>query len=135
MYQRSLMPCLLLGGMTPSVQSVISPSRTSFHLRKHMDVHWGEQFPCGNCNKLLASHWMLRDQEKGCIQGTRYPHDQCDKDYATKHGLRQHTRAVHGLDRPAQDEVFWCPHCAKAYKVKKSSKGACDHLQPESCQE
>ena len=96
--------------------------KMGYHLRKHMDVHWGEQFPCGSCNKLLASCWMLREHEKGCTQGSRYSCDQCDKDYATKQGLRQHTRAVHGPDRPALDEVFLCPHCAKAFKVKKSMR-------------
>ena len=44
-------------------------SMMGYHLRKHMDVHWGEQFPCQSCDKLLASHWMLREYEKGCTQG------------------------------------------------------------------
>ena len=29
--------------------------KTPCQLRKHMDVHRGEQFPCGNCSKLLAA--------------------------------------------------------------------------------
>ena len=37
--------------------------KTPYQLRKHIDVHRGEQFPCDNCSKLLASH------QKGCIQG------------------------------------------------------------------
>ena len=43
--------------------------KTPYQLGKHMGVHKGEQFPCGNCSKLLASHSMLRDHQKGCIQG------------------------------------------------------------------
>ena len=96
--------------------------KMGYHLRKHMDVHQGEQFPCQSCDKLLVSCQMLREHEKGCTQGSRFSCDQCNKDYATKQGLRQHTRAVHGLDRPAPGEVFLCPHCGKAFKVKKSMR-------------
>ena len=88
---------------------------------KHMDMHWGEQFPCQSCDKLLASCQMLREHRKGCTQGSRFSCNQCDKDYATKQGLRQHTRAVHGLQRPAPNEVFLC-HGGKTFKVKKSMR-------------
>ena len=46
--------------------------KTPYHLRKHMDVHQGEQFPCGNCDKMLLVRRMLRDHEKGCVGGTKY---------------------------------------------------------------
>ena len=45
---------------------------TPYRLREHMDVHRGEQFPCGNCSKLLASHCMLKAHQKGCIQGSKF---------------------------------------------------------------
>ena len=102
--------------------------KMGFCLRKHMDVHQGEQFPCGNCNKMLASCWMLRDHEKGYIQGTRYSCEQCDKDYATKQGLRQHTRGVHGPDRPAQDEVFLVPSLCQGRQGQEVYEGTHDHL-------
>ena len=38
---------------------------TPYQLREHMDVHRGEQFPSGNCSKLLASHHMLKAHQKG----------------------------------------------------------------------
>ena len=41
--------------------------KTPYQLRKHMDVHRGEQFPCSYCSKLLASHHMLKAHQKGCI--------------------------------------------------------------------
>ena len=46
--------------------------KTPYQLREHMDVHSGEQFPCGNCSKLLASHRMLKAHQKGCIQGSKF---------------------------------------------------------------
>ena len=96
--------------------------QTPYQLRKHMDVHKGEQFPCDNCSKLLASHHMLRDHQKGCIQGSKFTCEECGWEYTTKQGLRQHARVTHGPDQPAPDEVFICPHCAKQYKVKKSMR-------------
>ena len=43
--------------------------KTPYRLRKHMDVHRGEQFPCGNCSKLLASHCMLKAHQN---QGSKF---------------------------------------------------------------
>ena len=53
-----------------------------------MDVHRGEQFPCGNCSKLLASRHMLKAHQKGCIQGSKFICEECGQEYATKQGLR-----------------------------------------------
>ena len=92
--------------------------KTPYQLRKHMDVHKGEQFPCDNCSKLLASHHMLRDHQKGCIQGSKFTFEECGWEYTTKQGLRQHTRVTHGPEQPAPDDIFICPHCAKQYRVK-----------------
>ena len=93
-----------------------------YQLRKHMDVHRGEQFPCGNCSKLLASCHMLRDHQKGCIQGSRFTCDECGQEYATKQGLSQHARVTHGPEQPASDEVFICPYSAKQFSIKKSMR-------------
>ena len=87
-----------------------------------MDVHRGEQFPCSNCSKLLASHRMLKVHQKGCIQGSKFICEGCGREYATKQGLRQHTRVTHGPEQPAPDEVFICPFCAKQFGVKKSMR-------------
>ena len=86
---------------------------TPHQLREHMDVHRGEQFSCGNCSKLLASHHMLKVHQKGCIQGSKFTCEWCGQEYATKQGLRQHTRVTHGPEQPVPDEVFICPLCAK----------------------
>ena len=95
---------------------------TPYQLREHMDVHSGEQFPCGNCSKLLASHHMLKAHQKGCIQGSKFTCEGHGHEYATKQGLRQHTRVTHGPEQPAPDEVFVCPFCAKWFGVKKSMR-------------
>ena len=87
-----------------------------------MDVHRGEQFPCGNCSKLLASCHMLKAHQKGCIQGFKFTCEGCGHEYVTKQGLRQHTRVTHGPEQPAPDEVFICPFCAKWFGVKKSMR-------------
>ena len=95
---------------------------TPYQLREHMDVHRGEQFPCGNCSKLLASCRMLKAHQKGCIQGSKFICEECGWEYATKQGLRQHIRVTHGPEQPAPDEVFICPFCAKQFGVKKSMR-------------
>ena len=95
---------------------------TPYQLGEHMDVHRGEQFPCGNCSKLLASHRMLKAHQKGCIQGSKFICEECGQEYATKQGLRQHTKVTHGPEQPALDEVFVCPFCAKRFGVKKSMR-------------
>ena len=97
-------------------------SKMPYWLKKHMDVHRGEQFPYGNCSKLLASHHMLRDHQKGCIQGSKFTCEECGWEYTTKQGLRQHTRVTHGPEQPVPDEVFVCPYRAKQYRVKKSMR-------------
>ena len=94
--------------------------KTLYHLRQHVDVHWGEKFPCRNCDKMLVMRHMLRNHMKGCVGGTKYQYSQCDKEYSTKQGHHQHERAKHGPDAPAPDEVFVCPHCGKQYNIKKS---------------
>ena len=87
--------------------------KTPYQLRKHMDMHRGEQFPCDNCSKLLASHCMLRDHQKGCIQGAKFTCKECGWEYTMKQGLRQHARVTHGPEQPVPDEVFICPYCTK----------------------
>ena len=109
--------------------------KTPYHLRWHMDVHQGEQFPCRNCDKMLVMRCMLRDHEKGCISGTKYQFSQCNKEYSTKQGRCQHERAKHGPDAPAPDELFVCPHCGKQFNIKKVNAGARHNMQWESQQE
>ena len=74
---------------------------TPYRLREHMDVHREEQFLCGNCSKLLAIRRMLKAHQKGCIQGSKFICEECGQEYATKQGLRQHTRVTHGPEQPA----------------------------------
>ena len=93
-----------------------------------MDVHRGEQFPCSICSKLLANHHMLKAHQKGCIQGSKFICEGCGQEYATKQGLRQHTRVTHGPEQPVPDEVFVCPFCAKQFGVKKVNEGAYYYL-------
>ena len=69
--------------------------KTPYWLGKHMDVHKGEQFPCDNCSKLLASDHILRDDQKGCIQGSKFTCEECGQEYAKKQGLRQHATVTH----------------------------------------
>ena len=69
--------------------------------------------------KLLASCHMLRDHQKGCIQGSKFTCEECGQEYAKKQGLRQYARVTHGPEQPVPDEVFICPYCAKQYGVKK----------------
>ena len=52
--------------------------------REHMDVHRGEQLPCGNCSKLLASHCMLKAHQKGCIQGSKFICEECGQEVCYK---------------------------------------------------
>ena len=99
--------------------------KTPYQLREHMDVHRGEQFPCGNCSKLLAIHRMLKAHQKGCVQGSKFTCEGCGHEYATKQGLRQHTRVTHGPEQPVPDEVFICHFCAKQFGFKKSMR---EHL-------
>ena len=60
--------------------------KTPYQLRKHMDVQRGEQFPCDNCSKLLASCHMLRDHQKGCVQGSKFTCEECGWEYTIKQG-------------------------------------------------
>ena len=54
----------------------------------------GANSPCGNCSKLLASHCMLKAHQKVCVQGSKFICEGCGHEYATKQGLRQHTRLL-----------------------------------------
>ena len=60
----------------------------------------GSNSPVGNCSKLLASHCMSRAHQQGCIQGSKFTCEECDQEYVTKQGLRQHTRVTHGPEQP-----------------------------------
>ena len=117
-----LMWCQAVGGEDTKCPICHLVFMTPYQLREHMDVHRGEQFPCGNCSKLLASCHMLKAHQKGCIQGSKFICEECGQEYATKQGLRQHTRVTHGPEQPAPDEVFICPFCAKRFGVKKSMR-------------
>ena len=97
--------------------------KTLYHLRQHMDVHRGEQFPCGNCDKMLVMRHMLRDHEKGCVGGTKYQCSQCDKEYSTKQGHCQHKRAKHGPDAPAQMRCL-CAHTVASNTTLRSQCGS-----------
>ena len=92
-----------------------------------MDVHRGEQFPCGNCSKLLASRHMLKAHQKGCIQGSKFICEECGWEYATKQGLRQHTRVTQGPEQPAPDEVF-AVLFMQSDLGKKANEGAYHYL-------
>ena len=66
----------------------------------------GSNSPVATVSKLLASRHMLKAHQKGCIQGSKFICEECGWEYATKQGLRQHTRVTHGPEQPAPDEVF-----------------------------
>ena len=44
----------------------------------------------------------------------------CGKKYASAQIMKQHEKVSHNAGHPQVDEVFVCPHCQKAYNVKKS---------------
>ena len=94
--------------------------KTHHRLMCHMGVHRGEKFPCEKCGKVLASRRMLRVHVPACVQGRRVPCPDCDQSFASQQGMKQHFRVVHGPEAPEGDESFLCPHCAKAFSVKKS---------------
>ena len=48
------------------------------------------------------------------------PCPDCDWSFASQQGMKQHFRVVHGPKAPEGDKSFLCPHCAKAFSVKKS---------------
>ena len=82
----------------------------------------GGAIPLWQLFKAVGSHCMLRDHQKGCIQGSKFTCEECGQEYVTKQGLRQHTRVSHSPEQPMPDEVFICPYCAKWFGVKKSMR-------------
>ena len=134
----------LLGGTTPTTAGVAAESvlytlptmghqkvkcpvcnqvfKTNHHLRRHMDIHKGSGYPCGKCHKSLSSRKMLQQHEAACKQGCKHTCGTCGREYASVQILKQHQKVSHGAGCPLQDEVFVCPHCQKAYNVKKSMR-------------
>ena len=103
--------------------------KTAHRMRRHMDVHKGTGYPCSKCHKSLSSRKMLRQHEQACKQGKRYDCDVCQKSYASQSILKQHKKVPHGTGAPEPDEAFFCPHCDKRYRVKKSMRehaGVCE---------
>ena len=68
----------------------------------------------------LSFRKMLGQHKQACKQGKRHECDVCNKSYASSSILKQHKRVSHGPDAPEPDEAFFCPHCNKEYRVKKS---------------
>ena len=91
-------------------------------LMKHMGVHHGEKFPCSKCGKVLASRHMLWAHQSACIQGKSVQCPDCGRHYASRQGMKQHHKVVHGVDRPEADEAFPCPHFQKNFSIWKSMR-------------
>ena len=88
----------------------------------------GSNSPVAIVPKLLASHCMLKAHQKGCIQGSKFIFEDCGQEYATKQGLRQHTRVTHGPEQPAPDEVLHLSFLCKAIWGQKVNEGAYHYL-------
>ena len=91
-------------------------------LMKHMGVHHREKYPCSKCGKVLASKRMLCAHQPACIQGKSVQCPDCGRHYASRQGMKQHHKVVHGVNRLEADEAFPCPHCQKNFSVWKSMR-------------
>ena len=117
-------PCLQWAEVIRSALYAIRSSKHAHRMRQHMDVHKGMGYPCSKCHKSLSSRKMLGQHEQACKQGKRHECDVCNKSYTSSSILKKHKRVSHGPDAPEPDEAFFCPHCNKEYRVKKSM---CEH--------
>ena len=82
---------------------VFLPNHQMHH---HMDIHKGTGYPCSKYHKSLVKKKTLWQHEKACIQGLRHVCGECQKSYASIQIFKQHTKVVHGLGHPREDEVF-----------------------------
>ena len=87
-----------------------------------MDIHKGSGYPCSSCHKSLSSNKMLRQHEAACKQGRKHTCAFCNREYSSLQILKTHERVQHGASQPQPGQSFLCPHCGKAYKVKKSMR-------------
>ena len=96
--------------------------KTNYRLRRHMDVHKGSGYPCSSCHKSLTSYKMLRQHEAACKLGRKHTCALCNKEYSSLQILKTHEKVQHGAAQPQPGQSFPCPHCGKAYLVKKSMR-------------
>ena len=108
--------------------------KTNYQLRRHMDIHKGSGHPCSSCHKSLSSCKMLGQHEAACKQGRKHICTLCNKEYSSAQILKTHEKVHHGATQPQPGQSFPCPHCGKAYLVKKSMRETCWHLCSKSLQ-
>ena len=96
--------------------------KTNYRLRRHMDIHKGSGHPCSSCHKSLLSHKMLGQNKATCKQGRKHICTLCNKEYSSAKFLKTHEKVHHGATQPQPGQSFPCPHCGKAYLVKKSMR-------------
>ena len=87
-----------------------------------MDVHKGSGYPCSSCHKSLSSYKMLRQHKAACKLGRKHTCVLCKKEYSSLQVLKTHEKVQHGATQPQPGQSFLCPHCGKAYLVKKSMR-------------
>ena len=102
--------------------------KTNYRLQRHMDIHKGSGYPCSSYHKSLMSYKMLRQHKAACKLGRKHTCACCNKEYSSLQILKTHEKVQHGAAQPQPGQSFPCPHCGKAYLVKKSMRGTCGHL-------
>ena len=96
--------------------------KTHHKLMKHMGVHRGEKFPVRSVVRYWPVGGCSGDTWVPVCRGGRSACPDCGKEYASTQGISQHHKANHGVDAPELDKGFYCPHCNKLFRVKKSMK-------------